>query len=91
MSTHEKKYKKYKKKYLNLKNKCQTNPKYIIFAGDTYYPLGGWQDYYGIADTIEEANIAYDNAIKKGWAHVLDFDTGKIILDSWPKTPIDNN
>ncbi|XWV26775.1 putative orfan [Tupanvirus soda lake] len=37
-----KKYKKYKRKYLNLKEKISIKcPRYLIFAGDQFYPNGG--------------------------------------------------
>lgn len=28
---------------------------YLVFAGNPYYPHGGWQDFKGYADSIEEA------------------------------------
>jgi len=31
------------------------SPKYIIFAGLSFYPSGGWQDFYGFAETEDEA------------------------------------
>ena len=37
------------------------SPKYIIFAGSTFYPSGGWLDYYGFAETEDEAiSICYE-------------------------------
>jgi hypothetical protein len=33
----------------------QTASTYLIFAGETYYPAGGWDDLYGRASTFEEA------------------------------------
>lgn len=29
--------------------------RYFVFAYDTYYPLGGWNDFKGAFDTLEEA------------------------------------
>jgi hypothetical protein len=29
--------------------------KFILFIFDTYYPKGGWKDYYGSYPTFEEA------------------------------------
>ncbi len=28
---------------------------FLLFAGDTYYPRGGWGDYIGGGDTMDEA------------------------------------
>ena len=37
---------------------------YLIFAGVTYYPTGGYKDIYGFADTQEDAmNIYYEALI----------------------------
>ncbi len=37
---------------------------YLIFAGVTYYPTGGYKDIYGFADTKEDAmNIYYEALI----------------------------
>jgi len=38
-------------------------PKYIIFAGLSYYPLGGWLDLYGFAETEEDAILLCNEAI----------------------------
>lgn len=29
--------------------------KYILFAGNTYYPNGGWKDFRGLFDTVDLA------------------------------------
>lgn len=45
---------------------------YLIFAGSTYYPSGGYKDIYGFADTLEEAmNIYYEAQITG--LHNLDY------------------
>jgi hypothetical protein len=47
----------------------ENNPKpgkYIIFAGSTYYPSGGFLDYYDSADTEEEAQIIKKEALEIG-------------------------
>jgi hypothetical protein len=31
---------------------------YLVFAGYTYYPCGGWDDYLGTFNSIEEARAA---------------------------------
>ena len=48
--------------------------RFILFAGDDYYPYGGSDDVEGFYDTIEEAienhipRFRYDG----GWANILD-------------------
>jgi len=47
-----------------MQNKMSSSSSYIIFAGDTYYPAGGYKDIYGFADTLEDAmNIYYEAQI----------------------------
>jgi hypothetical protein len=29
--------------------------RYLLFAGDYYYPAGGWKDFYGAFESLEEA------------------------------------
>ena len=53
---------------------------YLLFCGDTYYPLGGWEDFKGSFDTLEDAraampiheyswaHIAFDGAIVEGYS-----------------------
>jgi hypothetical protein len=41
-------------------------PKYLVFAGATYYPAGGMRDLYGMAETREEALAIATEAIKIG-------------------------
>lgn len=47
---------------------------YAVFAGNDYYPIGGWSDYRG---AYEDAQAAVDiaEALVKGreeWAEVVD-------------------
>jgi len=39
------------------------SPKYIIFAGSDFYPSGGFLDYYGFAETEDEAIYICNEAI----------------------------
>lgn len=53
--------------------------KHMLFAGDCYYPDGGWDDFKGYFNSIELAqNYMYENC--KGayeWAHIV--NDGKIV------------
>ena len=49
--------------------------RYLLFCGGTYYPYGGWDDFAGSYDSLEQAEkAAYDD-----WWHIVDSDTGEII------------
>jgi len=54
--------------------------RYLVFAYDNYYPAGGWGDFMGSFDTIEEAITKlekhyYDNC------DVIDTTTGDYVED----------
>jgi hypothetical protein len=52
--------------------------RYLLFAGDNYYPCGGMDDFVGHYSTMAElvANIGQED-----WFNILDTKTGRIILD----------
>lgn len=39
---------------------------YIIFAGEDYYPSGGFNDLYGISETLEDARAVLIHALRTG-------------------------
>lgn len=46
--------------------------RYLLFAGYGYYPSGGWDDWIGDFDTVEEAQAAE----RRGdWYHIIDTET----------------
>lgn len=52
--------------------------RYLLFAGDRYYPAGGWQDFKMDFDSVDPAVIAggdYD------WWHVVDRATGEVVAE----------
>lgn len=56
--------------------------KFLVFACDTYYPRGGWGDYYGVYDTFEDALKAC--IVAKGvydTVEVVDTDTMKVVYE----------
>lgn len=56
---------------------------FLIFAGDTYYANGGWNDFYSSAETIEEAQYIYNSIKNKyDWVHVVDMWTKHILIRS---------
>lgn len=51
--------------------------RYLLFAGDDYYPLGGARDLVGCYSDLQDAKGAYDG---QGWAHIYDIETCEIIF-----------
>ena len=51
--------------------------KYILFAGDAYYPAGGAEDIVGIYGTKETAMAAF-LACKSDWCHIYEIESGRI-------------
>lgn len=51
-----------------------------LFAGDSYYPSGGWGDFQGMFDSLEDAAAAYDQG-RYDWGHVIDLRTQTEVHD----------
>jgi len=64
--------------------------RYLVFAGDTYYPSGGWRDLKGNFGSKREAIKFADNLVKSDaepwqrgewylceWSHVIDTEKGE--------------
>lgn len=52
--------------------------RYLLFAGDNYYPSGGWGDFVDGFDSVEQAALklaerSYD------WFQIVDATTGEIV------------
>lgn len=48
----------------------------MLFAGSTFYPHGGWEDFRGYFDTIEDAkkwlqSNSCEIATWSSWAHIV--------------------
>ena len=52
--------------------------RYLVFAGDTYYPAGGWDDFYESFDTLTDALDGLIHA-SKDWGQIVDSQTGTIV------------
>jgi hypothetical protein len=52
--------------------------RFWLFAGDGYYPLGGFDDFIESFDTFEQA-MFFARGCNRDWWHIVDRDTG----DSW--------
>ena len=51
---------------------------FLLFEGLIYYNEGGWNDFAGGFDTLEEA-IASVSGRREFWWHVVDSRTGRIV------------
>lgn len=54
--------------------------KFLVFSGDSYYPIGGWQDFKSSFETENEAIRYLASKNDYDWAHIVDLDTGLIIF-----------
>lgn len=55
---------------------------FLLFAGDVYYPGGGWEDFRGSFPDIETANAIGNHFLRADpthrWFHVVNIKTGEI-------------
>lgn len=57
--------------------------RFLIFAGENYYPRGGWRDYAGQADTLEEALLKVSHRRNVwDWFHIFDTEANEIVESS---------
>ena len=56
--------------------------RYLLFAGSTYYPYGGWEDFIGVFESVEEAK-SYFHTHKHDelweWYHIVEIDSLKLV------------
>jgi len=59
--------------------------RYALFAGDDYYPAGGWSDFSGSYASFEEAVDAGRAHLAAGyggcWYHVVDLSVGSVVAE----------
>ena len=57
--------------------------RYWLFAGNSFYADGGFSDYRGSFDTIDEAQAEFVEVEKElyseGWYHVFDSEMERIV------------
>lgn len=49
---------------------------FAVFAGEHYYPYGGWVDFRGTYATLEDA-VAVGKQLQ--WHHVVDLSNGSVV------------
>lgn len=68
-----------------------TEKPFLLFAGQAYYPQGGWEDWRGSFDTLAEAKAAFlawrhDDGDPGGnltWGHIANDAEGEIVSEMW--------
>jgi hypothetical protein len=50
--------------------------RFVLFAGSTYYPGGGWADFVASFDSAEEAR-AHSLDHTYDWRQIVDLQTGE--------------
>lgn len=74
--------------------------RFLLFAGEHYYPRGGWEDWRGRFETLDEAKAAFlawrdgrresergdpDVEGHHTWGHIVDDREGEIVSEMWSK------
>jgi hypothetical protein len=56
--------------------------RFLLFAGDKYYPQKAWEEFRGDFDTIEEAKEkGIEYAKYFDWFQIVDIQTMEIVYD----------
>jgi hypothetical protein len=56
--------------------------RYLLFAGATYYPGGGWDDFVGHFDDVEDARRKGNELCNQEWYYwfqIVDTTTMKVV------------
>ncbi len=64
---------KQKQQVRNMSSNAKHIPTYAIFAYQTYYPAGGFNDIYDFAYTLQEALAIYEEALTVGSKPLIDW------------------
>ena len=54
-----------------------TMKRFLVFSGYDYYPCGGWDDFLGAFDSIEEARAAAAKEAPSNWTQIVDLQSGE--------------
>lgn len=55
--------------------------RYLVFSGYFRDPTGGWDDYVGTFDTLDECRDVIKNADDQWW-HIVDTHTLAVVVQS---------
>jgi hypothetical protein len=59
--------------------------KYALFACETYYPCGGWNDLFGVYETFKKAHSQYKKLKRKSkydYFQIVNLETGTVRLNT---------
>ena len=61
--------------------------RYLIFQGDNYYPTGGWLDFVGSRETLDDAiiiaqTLQLPRSVSLDWWFVVDLELGVVVKSS---------
>jgi hypothetical protein len=56
--------------------------RFLLFAGDAYYPGGGWEDFVKAFPTLEEVQQAGKEIGRRQWWHIVDLEQLKMTHES---------
>jgi hypothetical protein len=51
---------------------------FLLFAGDYYYPQGGWDDFRGAFGSLEAAQET-GQKLNRDWWHIVNVSSGEIV------------
>ena len=57
---------------------------FLLFAGETYYPSGGWEDFIEAFDTLEAAEARGQKQIEgeDDWWNIINLKTGEMTIST---------
>jgi hypothetical protein len=59
------------------------NNRYLVFAGDSHYPQGGWSDLVYSSNLLDDVMENLFKLYKKNdWFQIVDIKLNKIVIDS---------
>lgn len=60
------------------------NKKYLVFAGQHYYPSGGWDDFISSHSSLDEATDAAKKEMDAfDWWQIVDCETCSVVQEGW--------
>lgn len=57
--------------------------RYLLFAGDHYYPCGGWEDFICAGDDMEALKSTAGSLLSNDWWHIVEISTLQIVERSY--------
>lgn len=57
--------------------------RYAVFAGENYYPSGGWRDFQGFHTTLESAQKAVKELsnTREDWFQIVAIYNGAVVVE----------